>query len=338
MKKISIIIPIYNEEETIPFLQNRIINTIGKIKNYQFNIVLINDGSKDKSLEMIRNCRKIDKRFEYISLSRNYGKEIAMLAGLDYAKDSDAVIIMDADLQDPPELIEKLIKEWEKGYDDVYAKRKSREGETWLKKITSKMYYQILEKISKVPIQKDTGDFRLLDKRCVIAICQMREQSRCSKSLFNWIGYHKKEILFERDKRIAGKTKWNYAKLIQLAIDGITSLSTAPLRWISYTSVTFIFISILYAVILAIGSLTGKIISGNNLFFLGILFLSSIQMIFISIIGEYLGRIFQETKHRPSYLIDQINGKKQTNQAKENKDEQEKNHTTDFSNYHYFTN
>ena len=240
MKKISIIIPIYNEEETIPFLQNRIINTISKIKNYQFNIVLINDGSKDKSLEMIRNCRKIDKRFEYISLSRNYGKEIAMLAGLDYAKDSDAVIIMDADLQDPPELIEKLIQEWEKGYDDIYAKRISREGETWLKKTTSKIYYQILEKISKIPIQKDTGDFRLLDKRCVIAICQMREQSRCSKSLFNWIGYHKKEILFERDKRIAGKTKWNYSKLIQLAIDGITSLSTAPLKWISYMSVAFI--------------------------------------------------------------------------------------------------
>ena len=287
---------------------------------------------------MIQNCRKIDKRFEYISLSRNYGKEIAMLAGLDYAKDSDAVIIMDADLQDPPELIEKLIQEWEKGYDDIYAKRISREGETWLKKTTSKIYYQILEKISKIPIQKDTGDFRLLDKRCVIAICQMREQSRCSKSLFNWIGYHKKEILFERDKRIAGKTKWNYSKLIQLAIDGITSLSTAPLKWISYMSVAFICFSILYAVILGLFSLTGKIISGINLLFLGILFLSSIQMIFISILGEYLGRVFQETKYRTPYIIDQINRNKHTNQAKENKDKKKKNHTTDFNNYHYFTN
>ena len=274
---------------------------------------------------------------DVLHILADFGKEIGMIAGLDYAT-GDAVIFMDADLQDPPELIEKLIQEWEKGYDDIYAKRISREGETWLKKTTSKIYYQILEKISKIPIQKDTGDFRLLDKRCVIAICQMREQSRCSKSLFNWIGYHKKEILFERDKRIAGKTKWNYSKLIQLAIDGITSLSTAPLKWISYMSVAFICFSILYAVILGLFSLTGKIISGINLLFLGILFLSSIQMIFISILGEYLGRVFQETKYRPTYLIDQINGNKHTNQAKENKDEQEKNHTRDFNNYHYFTN
>lgn len=178
MKKISIIIPIYNEEETIPFLRNRIIKTIEKIENYKFNIILINDGSKDNSLNEIKKTRRIDNRFEYISLSRNYGKEIAMLAGFDYAKQSEAVIIMDADLQDPPELIERMIKEWEKGYDDVFAKRQSREGETWLKKATSKMYYKVLGKMSKIAIQKDTGDFRLLDKRCVNAICQMREQSR----------------------------------------------------------------------------------------------------------------------------------------------------------------
>lgn len=338
MKKISIIIPIYNEEETIPFLRNRIIKTIEKIENYKFNIILVNDGSKDNSLKEIKKTRRIDNRFEYISLSRNYGKEIAMLAGFDYAKQSDAVIIMDADLQDPPELIERMIKEWEKGYDDVFAKRQSREGETWLKKATSKMYYKVLGKMSKIAIQKDTGDFRLLDKRCVNAICQMREQSRCTKSLFDLIGYNKKEILFQREKRIAGKTKWNYPKLIQLAIDGITSMSTAPLRWMSYISIILFLISILYGIILSVCITIGVNVEQLHFILLGIIFLGSIQMIWMSIIGEYVGRMFQETKNRPAYFIDEINNKKENNQSKENVDEQEKNNPNDINDYHYFTN
>ena len=174
MKKISIIIPAYNEEESLPFLYERLDKLMNEINTYEFEILFVNDGSKDKTIQIIKQLREKDKRICYVDFSRNFGKEIAMLAGLDYAK-GEAVIFMDADLQDPPELIPELIKYWEEGYDDVYARRKSREGETWLKKFTSKMYYKVLQSLTRVPIQKDTGDFRLLDRRCVNALRKLRE-------------------------------------------------------------------------------------------------------------------------------------------------------------------
>ena len=194
MKKISIIIPAYNEEESLPFLYERLEKLMNEIRNYEFEVLFVNDGSKDKTIQLIKELRKKDERICYVDFSRNFGKEIAMLAGLDYAK-GDSVIFMDADLQDPPELIPELIKYWEEGYDDVYARRKTREGETWLKKFTSKMYYKVLQSLTRVPIQKDTGDFRLLDRRCVNALKKLRESQRCSKSMFSWIGYNKKEVL-----------------------------------------------------------------------------------------------------------------------------------------------
>ena len=223
MKKISIIIPAYNEEESLPFLYERLEKLMSSINNYEFEVLFVNDGSKDKTIQIIKELRQKDNRISYVDFSRNFGKEIAMIAGLDYAT-GDCVIFMDADLQDPPELIPELIKYWEEGYDDVYARRSSRKGETWLKKFTSKMYYRVLQSVTRVPIQKDTGDFRLLDRRCVNALRKLRESQRCSKSMFSWIGYNKKEVMYDRDPRIAGKTKWNYRKLIDLAIDGITSL------------------------------------------------------------------------------------------------------------------
>ena len=240
MKKISIIIPAYNEEESLPHLIERLTKLINSIENYEFEVLFINDGSKDKTLELIKQYRKEDNRISYVNLSRNFGKEIAMLAGLDYAV-GDAVVFMDADLQDPPELLPELIKYWEEGYDDVYARRRTREGETFLKKFTSKMYYKVLQKLTNIEIQKDTGDFRLLDRRCVNALKKLRESQRCSKSMFSWIGYKKKEVLFDREARVAGKTKWNYKKLVDLAIDGITSFTTSPLRISTYLSIpTFI--------------------------------------------------------------------------------------------------
>ena len=178
MKKVTILIPAYNEEESLPYLYERLEELINSIKNYEFEILFINDGSKDKTLELIKKYRNKDSRISYVNFSRNFGKEIAMLAGFDYAK-GDCVIIMDADLQDPPELIPELLKYWEQGYDDVYAQRRSRKGETFLKKFTSKMYYRVLQQLTKVEIQKDTGDFRLLDRRCVNALREMRETSRC---------------------------------------------------------------------------------------------------------------------------------------------------------------
>ena len=235
MKKISIIIPAYNEEESLPLLYDRLNKVISNLESYEFEMLFINDGSKDNTLKIIKELREKDARVSYVDFSRNFGKEVAMIAGLDYAK-GDCVIFIDADLQDPPELIPELIKYWEEGYDDVYARRKSRKGETFLKKFTSKMYYKVLQSLTRVEIQKDTGDFRLLDRRCVNALKQLRETQRCSKSMFSWIGYNKKEVLFDRDPRIAGTTKWNYKKLMDLAIDGITSFTTSPLRISTYLS------------------------------------------------------------------------------------------------------
>ena len=313
MKKISIIIPAYNEEESLPFLHERLIKLIASIEEYEFEVLFVNDGSKDKTLEIIKKYREEDNRFSYVNLSRNFGKETAMIAGLDYAV-GDAVVFMDADLQDPPELLPELIKYWEEGYDDVYAKRKTREGETFFKKFTSKMYYRILQKLTKVEIQEDTGDFRLLDRRCVNALKKLRESQRCSKSMFSWIGYKKKEVLFDREARVAGKTKWNYKKLVDLAIDGITSFTTSPLRISTYVSIpTFItlFVYFIYVIIKACriheAIQAYQAIILINLFFFGIIIL------LIGIIGEYLGRIFNETKNRPLYLIDEYNGEREMN-------------------------
>jgi len=313
MKKISIIVPAYNEEESLPFLYERLTNLIDGIKDYEFEVLFINDGSKDKTLEIIKGLRKKDKRYCYVNLSRNFGKEVAMMAGLDYAK-GDAVIFIDADLQDPPELIPELIKYWEEGYDDVYAKRKSRDGETFFKKLTSKLYYKILQRMSRVEIQEDTGDFRLLDRRCVNALRKLRESQRCSKSMFSWIGYKKKEVLFDRDARIAGKTKWNYKKLVDLAIDGITSFTTSPLRLATYISIpTFILLAAYSIYVFVKCLIVNEMVHAYQAIILLILFFSGIQILLFGIVGEYLGRIFNETKNRPLYLVDEYNGKKEMN-------------------------
>ena len=313
MKKISIIIPAYNEEESLPFLYERLVKLMNSTKDYEFEILFVNDGSKDKTIEIIRELRDKDERICYVNFSRNFGKEIAMIAGLDYAK-GDCVIFMDADLQDPPELVPELIKYWEEGYDDVYARRSSRKGETWLKKFTSKMYYKVLQSLTRVPIQKDTGDFRLLDKRCVNALKKLRESQRCSKSMFSWIGYKKKEVMYERDPRIAGQTKWNYKKLIDLAIDGITAFTTSPLRISTYLSIPTFLALVIYFIYVIIKSITtGIFIEAFQAIILLILFFSGLQILLFGIIGEYLGRIFNETKNRPLYFVDEYNGEKEMN-------------------------
>ena len=221
---------------------------------------------------------------------------------------------MDADLQDPPELIPELVKYWEEGYDDVYAKRNSRKGETWLKKFTSKMYYRVLQHLTNIPIQEDTGDFRLLDRRCVNALKKMRESQRQSKSMFSWIGYKKKEVLYDRDPRIAGKTKWNYKKLVDLAIDGITSFTTSPLRISTYISIpTFVVLFVYFVYVIAKCIVTSTAIQAYQAIILLILFFSGVQILLFGIIGEYLGRIFNESKNRPLYLVNEYNGKKEMN-------------------------
>lgn len=316
MKKISVIIPAYNEEESLPMLYDRMKKLMENMENYEFEILFVNDGSKDKTINIIKQLRAEDKRICYVDFSRNFGKEIAMVAGLDYAT-GDCVIFMDADLQDPPELIPELVKYWEEGYDDVYAKRKSRKGETWLKKFTSKMYYKVLQHSTRVEIQKDTGDFRLLDRRCVNALRKLRESQRNTKSMFSWIGYKKKEVLYDRDPRIAGKTKWNYIKLVDLAIDGITSFTTSPLRLSTFIAIpTFIVLFVYFVYVIVKCFVVHEAIQAFQAIILLILFFSGIQILLFGIVGEYLGRIFNETKNRPLYLVNEYNDEKEMNEIK----------------------
>ena len=313
MKKITIIIPAYNEEESLPFLYERLDKLMENMKNYDFEILFVNDGSKDKTISIIKELREKDKRISYVDFSRNFGKEIAMIAGLDYAT-GDCVIFMDADLQDPPELIPELVKYWEEGYDDVYAKRRSRKGETWLKKFTSKMYYKVLQKTTRIEIQKDTGDFRLLDRRCVNALRKIRESERNTKSMFSWIGYKKKEVLYDRDPRVAGTTKWNYIKLIDLAIDGITSFTTSPLRLSTYIAIpTFLVLFVYFIYVIAKSCIIHEAIQAFHAIILLILLVSGVEIVLFGILGEYLGRIFKETKNRPLYLVNEYNDEKEMN-------------------------
>lgn len=313
-KLVTILVPAYNEKDVLNMLYDRLQKIMNENSKYDFEILFVNDGSKDNTLEIIKELRNKDKRVCFVNLSRNFGKETAMIAGLDYCK-GNCVIILDADLQDPPELIPEMLKYWEDGYDDVYAKRRSRKGESFFKKFTSKMYYKILQKVTNVEIQKDTGDFRLLDRRCVEALKSMRESQRYTKGLFSWIGYKKKEILFDRDPRAAGETKWNYGKLIGLSIDGLTSFTTAPLRMSAILGILVSLIGFIYMLVIIIKTLAFGIDSpGYASMMVVILFLGGIQLIFLGVIGEYLGRAFNESKARPLYFIDSYNEEKETNE------------------------
>jgi glycosyltransferase involved in cell wall biosynthesis len=305
MRTITLLIPAYNEEVVLDALFERLDALAKTEKKYIFEFLFVNDGSRDGTLEIIKKQAEKDNRVSYINLSRNFGKEIAMIAGIDHVQ-GDAMVIIDADLQDPPELISEMITFWEEGYDDVYARRKSREGETWLKKKTSTAYYQVLQSSTNIPIQVDTGDFRLLSRRCIDALRQFRESQRNTKAMFSWIGYKKKEIFYDRDPRLAGETKWNYQKLINLAIDGITSFTTAPLRIATMTGLVISVSAFIYIAYLLIRPLFGVSTgAGYSSTLAIILFLGGAQMLFLGIIGEYVGRIFNETKNRPLYLIEE---------------------------------
>ncbi len=305
-EKISILIPAYNEEPVIQTLYDRLIALADSMKNYKFEFLFVNDGSSDGTLVAIQNFAKEDDRISYVSLSRNFGKEIAMIAGIDHVS-GDATVIIDADLQDPPELIPEMVKYWEEGYDDVYARRLSRKGETWFKKWTSQTFYNMLQKSTKIKIQKDTGDFRLLDRRCVEALRQFREKERYTKGMFSWIGFKKKEITYNRDPRVAGQSKWNYFKLLDLAIEGFVSFTTAPLRWSSIGGVIISFCAFIY-IILIVGRtlLDGSAVAGYPSIMAVVLFLGGVQLLSLGIIGEYVGRIFNEAKDRPLYLTEDI--------------------------------
>lgn len=313
---ISILVPCYNEEEVLHEFYQRTVKVIDTIEKYDFELIFVNDGSSDHTLKILKELRGKDSRVSYVDLSRNFGKEIAMIAGIDYLT-GDAAVIMDADLQDPPEMIPEMIFWWEQGYDDVSAKRRSRAGESFFKKWSSHMFYKILQKLSSIPVQPDVGDFRLLDKQCLNALRLMRESQRYTKGLFSWIGFNKKEILFDREARAAGKTKWNYWKLLNLAIEGITSFTIAPLRAAAFIGSVLAIIAILYMVFIVARTLIfGGDVAGYPSLISVILFIGGVQLLFLGIIGEYLGRVFNESKFRPLYLVKDYNGKIVVNQKK----------------------
>lgn len=309
MKTISILIPCYNEEESLPALYARLKALLQSIDGYSFELLFVNDGSKDNTLKIIKELRTQDSRVNYVDLSRNFGKETAMIAGIDHIN-SDAMIVMDADLQDPPELIKEMLYWWEQGYKDVCAKRKSRAGETWFKKWSSHTYYKILQHVTRIPVQPDVGDFRLLNRQCVEALKQMRESQRYTKGLFSWIGFDKKEILFDRDARVAGTTKWNYFSLFNLAVEGITSFTIFPLRLASFMGMATALAALVYMLfIIAKTLIYGGDVAGYPSLICVVLFIGGVQLVFLGIIGEYLGRVFNETKGRPLYFVKETSKK-----------------------------
>ncbi|WEG12195.1 glycosyltransferase family 2 protein [Pullulanibacillus sp. KACC 23026] len=308
-KLITLLIPAFNEEQSIKPLYESLVSHLGSLEtHYDFEILFVNDGSEDRTLDILKQYREKDARISFIDLSRNFGKEIAMMAGMDYAK-GDAIIIMDADLQHPPEVIPELIKHWEEGYEDVYATRVKREGESWLRRFTSKKYYELLQKTTRMPICPDAGDFRLLDRRCIEAVKKMRESHRYTKGLYCWIGFKKKEIKYVAAPRVSGESKWSYISLLNLAVEGLTSYTTLPLRLSSFFGFLVSFLALVYMVITIIKTLVMGIPgTGYTTLLVCILLLGGIQLISIGIIGEYLGRIFIETKQRPLYYVEEYNG------------------------------
>lgn len=310
MKKVTLLIPVYNEEDNLPTLYKRLIELIERNEKYDWEILFVNDGSNDRTLEAVRELRQKDRRVNYVNLSRNFGKEIAMLAGFDYTT-GDCCVIMDADLQDPPELVDQMLVYWEEGYDDIYAKRRSRGEESWMRRKLSLAFYKLLQKMSRIDILPNVGDFRLLDRRCILTLRKLREHERYTKGLFCWIGYRKKGIEFDRGDRVAGQSSWSFLKLLNLAIEGITSSSTAPLRIATVCGILCSISSFVYAIYFLIKTLVfGDQTAGFPTLIVTILFLGGIQLFSLGVIGEYIGRIFKETKGRPTYIASDYNEKK----------------------------
>ncbi len=300
---LTILVPVFNEAETLPAFHRRLATVLDGL-DLAADILYVDDGSADASRAAIAALREQDARVGLLALSRNFGKEIAMAAGLDHAK-GDAVVIIDADLQDPPELIPQLVAKWHEGYDVVYATRTDRDGESWLKKATAHAFYRVIHHAATFEIPRDTGDFRLLSRRAVEALRRLPEQHRFMKGLFTWIGFRQTGIPYHREPRHAGQTKWNYWRLWNFALEGITSFTTAPLRLATYLGFLIALLAFAYGLWIVLGTLLhGNPVAGYPSLMAVVLFLGGIQLLFIGILGEYIGRMFDESKRRPLYLID----------------------------------
>lgn len=305
MKKVSLVIPMYYEEQVAQACYNRVSEVMNNLKEeYDYEIIFVNDGSKDKTLEILQNIAENDKKVKVISFSRNFGHQAAVTAGLKFVK-GDLAVIMDADLQDPPELIPEMLKKWEEGYEVIYGKRKKREGESAFKLLTAKMFYETLNKLSDVEIPKDTGDFRLVDKKVVEVINSLPEHNKFLRGLFSWVGFEQYAYEYERKERFAGETKYPLKKMLKLASDGIISFSTKPLKIVGGIGI----LSVIISIIILVYSILSFALKWNNLtpgwtsIMCTVTFLGGIILISLWMMGEYIARIYDETKQRPQYII-----------------------------------
>lgn len=303
MSSLAVVVPAYNESEGLNTFHQRLAATFDTL-DLDCSVLYVDDGSRDDTWQVMEALRARDPRVATLRLSRNFGKELALTAGLDHV-DADAVVVIDADLQDPPELIGTFIEHWREGYDVVYGTRASRAGETGFKKLTSSAFYRVMDRLSQTPIPRDTGDFRLLSRRALAALGQVRERQRFMKGLFTWVGYRQKAVVYDRDPRFAGESKWNYWRLWNFALDGITSFSSAPLKIATYFGFAVALVAFVFgAWVLLKAILYGDPVQGYPSLMVVILFLGGVQLMALGVLGEYIGRLYVEAKQRPLYFID----------------------------------
>lgn len=301
---LSVVVPVYNEAEGIAYFHERASAALKALDGLDYELVYVDDGCKDGSFEIMRAFAAEDPRARIVKLSRNFGHQIAITAGLDYAR-GDAVVFIDADLQDPPETIGRLVEKWREGYDVVYAQRAKRPGETAFKLFTASFFYRLLRSVANIDIPPDVGDFRLISRRVADVLRGMKEKDRFIRGLVSWVGYKQTAVLYNREERHAGETKYPLRKMIKFALDGITSFSTAPLRiatWMGNAASTVAFI---YLLVIIAQSFMGVTVPGFASIMVAVLFLGGVQLICLGILGEYLGRVFSEVKPRPIYIVEE---------------------------------
>lgn len=306
MQSLAVVVPAYNESEGLREFQRRL-GLVFDALDLRCSVLYVDDGSRDDTWQVMESLRAADGRVATLKLSRNFGKETALTAGLDHV-DADAVVVIDADLQDQPELIPEFVARWREGYDVVYGTRSNRAGETALKKFTSAAFYRVMEKMTALPLPRDTGDFRLMSRRAVESLRGLRERQRFMKGLFTFVGYPQASVVYDRDARYAGDSKWNYWKLWNFALEGITSFSTFPLRLATYVGFFAALVAFVFGVTVLVKALIyGDPVRGYPSLMVVVLFLGGAQLMALGMIGEYLGRTYMESKQRPLYFVDRLN-------------------------------
>jgi glycosyltransferase involved in cell wall biosynthesis len=304
-RSLSVVVPCFNEAEVLALFHRRLVAALASI-DADWSILYVDDGSRDATRSLIESLAASDPRVGLIALARNFGKEAAMTAGLDHAE-ADAVVVIDADLQDPPELIATFWERFLEGHDVIYGVRRSRAGESWLKRATADAFYRVIGRLSRTPIPADTGDFRLLSRRANLALRRLRERHRFMKGLFGWVGFRQLGVPYDREPRAAGTTKWNYWRLWNFALEGITSFSAAPLKIATYVGLLTSLAAFVYGVFVIVRTLLyGDPVAGYPSLMVVILFLGGLQLMALGLIGEYLGRLYEEGKKRPLYIIDRM--------------------------------